>query len=235
MVRHATPVRRTYSRDRPDDLRLHPLAEAGRALLPVRGDDALPLVRSRADLLVVPGRAAVGCGPGRAGLADEDRRRAPGHLVCRHQRKVAARPDPGQSLRGDSVAACRLRLPDLPLCHHARLAHALALVDRPPGRALRRSPVVRGRLHGEPLRGRCADRFRLRRGGTLGGLLALAPDELVKLERLTTLKVAFPGELGRFATAWQVGLSQISRCTPPTAGFRAPGRQRYQSPACGFR
>src|SRR5262249_54346967 len=78
-----------------------------------------------------------------------------------------------QPLRGDSVAAWGLLVPDLPVRHHASVEHALALgrMARP---ALSADPVVRRRLHGQPLRGRPPDRVRLRHRRVLRRALVLA-------------------------------------------------------------
>jgi hypothetical protein len=223
MVRHATPVPHTHPRDRPDHLRVHSVAEAARTLLPLRSDDAHPLVRGRADLLALPGGASLGCGTGWPRLADENRRRAHGYIVCRHERNIAPRPDPGQSLRGNSLTARRLRLPGLPLCRHARLGYALALVGHSPGGSLRWIPVVCGRLHGKPLRGRRADWLRLRRGGTCGGSLALAPDELADLTALRERRRERPPRFFRPAGSRPKEVTRLTR----SARGRARSLQSY--------
>src|SRR5919108_34360 len=166
--------------------RLRPLGAPPGPLLPLRGLDARSLVRRRADVPRLPGRATVGGRADRPHRPDQQatdpaRRRgrvlAPldDELGLDHARR---REEP---VRGRPVAPRRLRLPRLPLRRAAALEDALALAD-PDRRALPARPVVRGRLHREPLHRRPADRLRLRRRGRLRRPLVLAPSRLARVE-----------------------------------------------------
>src|SRR5438105_4292618 len=172
---------------RPAAPRLRPLGEAPRALLPVRGVDARPLLCGRADLPDLPGRPAVGR---RAGGDDRPDQQAAG-AARRRGRVVAPLDDelflgdatgPEEPVRGRPVAPWRLRVPRLPLRRDAPLADALAVADPDRG-ALSARAVVRGRLHGEPLHRRPLDRLRLRRGRALRRALVLAPARLARVAR----------------------------------------------------
>src|SRR5205814_2815439 len=162
--------------------RLRALAAPARALLPLRGDDALALVRRRLPLPGLPGCAALGGAQQGlpllpAAAAAEVRATAPRVRHCERRRALVVRqPHPGEPVRRDPLAARRLCLPRLPLHRDARLeAPRLgALDDRRARRALPARAVVRRRLHGEPLRRRPADRLRARDGGAAPRAAALA-------------------------------------------------------------
>src|SRR5436309_1560766 len=119
-------------------------------------------------LLVLPDPAQPGAEPVR-------RARIPLHLGLE-----ADRPEP---VRGDSVAARRVRLPLLPLRRHAGVEDALAL-DRARRRCdLPALPVVRSRLHRQPLRDRPAARLHVRecRAGRRVVVLAAARPARVEI------------------------------------------------------
>src|SRR5207248_1774293 len=92
--------------------------------------------------------------------------RAVHDLGARHERRPsrALRPDPEEPVRRDPVVARRLRVPRLHLRSDARVeATGLApLVADRTDRALPGRAIVRGRVHGQPLRRRPPDRLRVR-------------------------------------------------------------------------
>src|SRR5439155_22059919 len=166
--------------------RFRALDQAKGALLPLRGDDARTLVCRRADLPALPVGPAMGRGgKGPSAWVDPDPAQ-PGARSLRRARlprDLRLEVDRPQPVRGDPVAPCRLCLPLPPLRLHDRVEVALALVAARYRRCLTTCPVVRSRLHRQPLRGRSHDRLPLRRHGPGCRLVVLAPPPLARLKR----------------------------------------------------